>query len=273
MSSSLSQGSPAGEPLVCLTGASIDVVASLTERYGLFVVGNEHLTRPGFHLVLDSSGLFLQEGAGGKARVQVDFAGGANAHRRKFGGGLGQDIAKAVGVTGRFKPRVLDATAGLGRDSFVLSSLGCSVMSCERHPVVAALLEDGLQRAAMDPGTADVVDRITLRFGAATEFTESDQSLRPEVVYLDPMFADDAKGSAQVKKDMQAFRTLVGADTDADDLLDWALSLARCRVVIKRGRKAAPLGNRIADYSINGKSNRFDVFSLAKVEPYASSLG
>lgn len=269
----MSQGSPAGEPLVCLTGASIEVLPLLTERYGFQVVDEEQLSRPGFHLVLDPSGLFLQEGAGGKARVRVDFAGGANAHRRKFGGGLGQDIAKAVGVTGRFKPRVLDATAGLGRDSFVLGSLGCSVISCERHPVVAALLEDGLQRAARNPDTVDIVGRITLRFGPATEFTESDLSLRPEVVYLDPMFADDAKGSAQVKKDMQAFRTLVGADTDADDLLDWALSVARCRVVIKRGRKAAPLGDRAADYSITGKSNRFDVFSLAKVEPYVPSPG
>jgi 16S rRNA (guanine1516-N2)-methyltransferase len=269
----VSLGSQPGESLVCLADAPIDVVTSLTERYGLLVVGNEHLTRPGFHLVLEPSGLFLQEGAGGKARVQVDFAAGANAHRRKFGGGLGQDIAKAVGVTGRFKPRVLDATAGLGRDSFVLGSLGCSVLACERHPVVAALLEDGLQRAARDPDTADIVGRITLKFGPATEFTESDMALRPEVVYLDPMFADDAKGSAQVKKDMQAFRTLVGADEDADDLLDWALSVARCRVVIKRGRKAAPLGNRAADYSITGKSNRFDVFSLSKVAPYVPSPG
>ncbi len=80
--------------------------------------------------------------------IFVDFVGGAMAHRRKFGGGRGEAVAKAVGIKGDYLPDVVDATAGLGRDAFVLASVGCRVRMLERNPVVAALLDDGL-RAAM----------------------------------------------------------------------------------------------------------------------------
>ncbi len=65
---------------------------------------------------------------------------GAVGHRRKFGGGKGRAIAKAAGLNKGATPTILDGTAGLGRDAFVLASLGCKVQMVERHPVVAALL-------------------------------------------------------------------------------------------------------------------------------------
>ena len=83
------------------------------------------------------------------------------AHRRRFGGGRGEAVAKAAGIKKSYLPSVVDATAGLGRDAFVLASLGCHVRMIERHPVVAALLDDGLQRAygtvksGMDAGEND----------------------------------------------------------------------------------------------------------------------
>ena len=46
----------------------------------------------------------------------------------------------------------------------------------------------------------------------------------PDVVYLDPMFPHREK-SALVKKEMRVFQELVGADNDADDLLDFAYPL------------------------------------------------
>ncbi len=97
----------------------------------------------------------------------------------------------------------------------------------------------------------------------------ADPAHKPDVVYLDPMFEHDDKQTAQVKKDMQAFRAVVGQDTDADDLLEKALACARCRVVVKRARKAAPLAGREPSYALTGKANRFDVYALAKVQPLA----
>ena len=40
-------------------------------------------------------------------------------------------IAKAVGVKGAYRPTVIDATAGLGQDAFVLASYGCEVVMLE----------------------------------------------------------------------------------------------------------------------------------------------
>src|SRR5262245_6848372 len=52
-----------------------------------------------FALQLGGDGLqLLQLGPDSPGPVRVDFVEGAAAHRRKFGGGSGQMIAKAVGV-------------------------------------------------------------------------------------------------------------------------------------------------------------------------------
>ena len=157
--------------------------------------------------------------------VYVDFVAGAVAHRRKFGGGRGQAIAKAVGLKSGETPRVVDATAGLGRDAFVLASLGCRVTLLERSPVVAALLADGLARAALDAEIGSWVgERLHLIPGPALENLQT-LDFTPDVVYLDPMFPHKQK-SALVKKEMRVFQSLVGPDLDADALLPAALAVA-----------------------------------------------
>ncbi|TNC83788.1 MAG: rRNA methyltransferase [Thalassolituus sp.] len=218
------------------------------------------------HLHHDGHALALVRGDSPKTRVVVDFCAGATAHRRKFGGGKGQDIAKAVGVSAAYIPTVVDATAGLGRDSFVLATLGCEVTAIERQPVVAALLQDGLSRARLDAEVAEIVGRIRLVHTSAHQWLAAQAENSVDVVYLDPMFDHDPKQKAAVKKDMQAFREVVGQDIDSDDLLSPALNAARCRVVVKRARKAQPLAGCAPSYSITGKSNRFDVYALARVE-------
>ncbi|KFN20028.1 MULTISPECIES: class I SAM-dependent methyltransferase [Aeromonas] len=194
--------------------------------------------------------------------VYVDFVEGAVAHRRKFGGGRGQSIAKAVGLKAGATPTVVDATAGLGRDAFVLASLGCRVTLIERSPVVAALLQDGLMRAAQDPEIGPwVSERMRLLQGPAVDnllaLTE-----RPEVVYLDPMFPHKQK-SALVKKEMRVFQSLVGPDLDADALLPAALKMADKRVVVKRPDYAGWLNEHKPSMAIETKSNRFDVYVMA----------
>ena len=193
--------------------------------------------------------------------IVVDFVTGAVAHRRKFGGGKGQAIAKAVGLKKGNTPSVIDATAGLGRDGFVLASLGCQVTLIERQPVVAALLEDGLRRAYQDPEIGPwMQQRMQLHHGASqTSLTELD--LKADVVYLDPMYPHREK-SAQVKKDMRLFQTLVGSDEDADELLQPALKVAQKRVVVKRPDYAEYLNNKAPSASIKTKKNRFDLYSV-----------
>ena len=194
--------------------------------------------------------------------VYVDFVDGAVAHRRKFGGGRGQSIAKAVGLKSGAMPTVVDATAGLGRDAFVLASLGCKVTLIERSPVVAALLQDGLARAAQDPEIGPwVSERMHLLQGPAVDNLLA-LSERPEVIYLDPMFPHKQK-SALVKKEMRVFQSLVGPDLDADALLPAALRMADKRVVVKRPDYAGWLNEHKPSMAIETKSNRFDVYVMA----------
>lgn len=199
--------------------------------------------------------------------VQVDFLSGAVNHRRQFGGGQGQQIAKACGVSSSFKPYIADMTAGLGRDAFVLATLGSKVQMVERNPLVAALLQDGLERAQRtdDPAIMDIVQRLSFDSGQSVDWLNRHQG-EADVVYVDPMFPHSQK-SAQVKKEMLAFRSLVGADEDSAELLTAALESARCRVVVKRPRKAPCIEGPQPDYALEGKSGRFDIYALRKLEP------
>lgn len=194
--------------------------------------------------------------------ISVDFVSGAVAHRRKFGGGRSQAIAKAVGLKAGANPSVVDGTAGLGRDAFVLASLGCNVLLIERHPVVAALLEDGLRRAYLDAEIGPwMAQRMQLFHGSSLDALDNLQH-QPDVVYLDPMYPHRDK-SALVKKEMRVFQSLVGADTDADGLLQPALKLAQKRVVVKRPDYAEDLDGIKPSTRIETKKNRFDVYVKA----------
>ncbi len=225
----------------------------------------------GLSLVVDEQGLsLLQLGPNAPGAVRCDFVAGTTRHRRLYGGGKGQDIAKAVGLNHKgFKPVILDLTAGLGRDSFVLASLGATLQMVERHPVVTALLESGLHQARQssmeDPELASVVERMSLIEQEAQcyleELAESDL---PDVIYLDPMFPPREK-SSKVKKEMQLFHQLVGADVDSDQLLPLAMARARYRVVVKRPAHAPFLAEKKPGYSLKGKSSRFDIYPLKKL--------
>ncbi|WP_240182474.1 class I SAM-dependent methyltransferase, partial [Vibrio cholerae] len=71
------------------------------------------------------------------------------------------------------------------------------------------------------------------------------------------------KKTALVKKEMRVFQSLVGADNDADALLEPALQLAQKRVVVKRPDYAPWLGNRKPSMAMETKKNRFDVYVIA----------
>lgn len=229
------------------------------------------LTSPEFVLVFDEQGISLQQtGRKAPGPIRAEFAEGSVDHRRKFGGGKGQMIAKAVGVKAGVYPKVLDATAGLGKDAFVLATLGCHLQMLERSPVVHALLADGLLRARdhasyEDPELAQIISRMELLAADSQDYlTQISNDDRPDVIYLDPMFPDRQK-SADVKKEMAAFHHLVGKDEDADSLLEKALAKANYRVVVKRPRKAPFIANKTPSYQLEGKSSRYDIYTIKKM--------
>ena len=196
--------------------------------------------------------------------VYADFVSGKVGHRFRYGGGRGQLIARAVGLKGGKTPSVLDLTAGLGRDGFVLASLGCEVAMVERSPIVAALLRDGLEQAAAAPELSEVIERISLLEQEGINYLKSlTEGGRPDVCYLDPMYPHSKK-SALPGKEMMLFREVVGEDHDTAELLDAAREVSRGRVVVKRPRKASHLGSPELDFQITGKSTRYDIYLSAQ---------
>ncbi len=195
--------------------------------------------------------------------IHVDFVSGKTNHRRLHGGGKGQDIAKAIGLHKIKNPTVLDLTAGMGGDSFVLATLGAEITMIERNPVTHALLNDALNRAKLstDDELQSIINRIILKNEDALLSLENLKTNNlPNVIYIDPMFPTRLK-SAQVKKEMQFFHDIVGADEDSEKLLLTALSLAKNRIVVKRPRLANKLTEEVQPaFDISGKSTRYDVY-------------
>lgn len=190
----------------------------------------------------------------------VDFAAAADSYRRRTARHRREGLARAAGLVRGNRPSVVDATAGLGRDAFLLASLGCTVTLVERSPEIYAKLKDGLERAGRLPALADIIARMTLIHGDARELLGR---LTADVVLVDPMHPPRRK-SALVKEEMRTTRALVGDDPDALETLECARACARVRVVLKwpaRGRLLP--GWPRPSHFIPGKTVRFDVFMTA----------
>ena len=193
--------------------------------------------------------------------LRVDFVNGAVGHRLRFGGGRGQALAKAMGLRAGKTPKIVDATAGLGRDSFLLASLGAQVTMIERSKKMYTLLAQGMDRASHEGSDfQQIIGRMNLLYGDAKELLPE---LSADAVLIDPMHPP-RKNSALVKLELRQVRQIVGADDDAADLIKVALGSAKKRVVLKWPAKADPIkGIHACSHQIIGKSVRYDVFMLA----------
>ncbi|MHB1157234.1 MAG: class I SAM-dependent methyltransferase [Phycisphaerales bacterium] len=238
-------------------------------------------------LMLTPGGLELRAGA---TCITCDFLTGPLAHRirlnthnrfraeslikamsvKKPGRGISAGDPQAgaeqtSGETSGGPGSVIDATAGLGRDSILLALAGFRVIAIEQNPVVAALFHDGLSRAVADPVfNARLGDRLAFRLGDAVELIPALPLV--DAIYLDPMFPSRDK-SALVKKEMQLLQRFHDPRKgDADDarLLNAALAhvafRGRGRVVVKRPRLAPPLAGRKPAFTRPDKTIRYDVY-------------
>jgi len=203
--------------------------------------------------------------------IHVDFVSGDLAHRQQYGGGRGQSIAKAIGLKqGTPPPSVLDATAGLAKDAFVLACLGCSMMLLERSPVIVELINDAIDRASdnenfkliLETGFK-VINQSSIEYLTELSDTTLPDVIYPDVIYLDPMYPDRKK-TASVKKNMQILQKLLGKDEDTQDLLEAALKIAKKRVVVKRPKGAENLSELKPTYAVESKKTRYDIYIVQK---------
>ena len=199
----------------------------------------------------------------GKKPYYVDFT--AGAWKQRFHAGLPKShiFRKALGFRETGAGRVLDVTAGFGQDAMMILTLGVELTAIERSPVVFAVLEDGIRRAAREDETlkARLTNLKLLNVEALDYLAGLTADNAPDVIYLDPMF-DKPKKKAKSPKEMQLLHALLGDPPSAEaelQLLKKALMVAKQRVVVKRPLKArAILASPVHTYK--GQSVRYDVY-------------
>lgn len=190
--------------------------------------------------------------------LKCSFIEGPILHRLKYGKGRGQNLAKAVGFKLNKNRTIIDATAGLGYDAFILASLGANVTLIERSEKIYDLLKAAISEAKLYGGEiSKIVNRMNLLFGDSKDILPN---IAPEVILIDTMYKDRKK-SALVKNDMRLVREVVGSDSDHVELINVALNNASKRVVIKQPRYAETLDNiKGCSHQILGKTIRYDVY-------------
>ena len=190
--------------------------------------------------------------------LKCSFIEGPILHRLKYGKGRGQNLAKAVGFKFNKNRTIIDATAGLGYDAFILASLGANVTLIERSEKIYDLLKAAISEAKLYGGEiSKIVNRMNLLFGDSKDILPN---IAPEVILIDTMYKDRKK-SALVKNDMRLVREVVGSDSDHVELINVALNNASKRVVIKQPRYAETLNNiKGCSHQILGKTIRYDVY-------------
>lgn len=215
----------------------------------------------GLELIGMPEGLTLTDGT---MELRADFT---RLLPRLKQGRLQQELlVKAARAKGVEHPWAIDATAGFGEDSLLLAAAGFAVDLYEQDRVIAALLQDALDRAAEDPALADAVARMRLHAGEdsiaglhqTAASIEQGELTAPDVVYLDPMFPERTK-SAAVKKKFQLLHHLEQPCADEETLVQAALAVHPRKVVIKRPVKGPLLAGVKPSYQLAGKAVRYDV--------------
>ena len=193
--------------------------------------------------------------------LKCSFIEGPILHRLKYGKGRGQNLAKAVGMKSNKNRNIIDATAGLGYDSFILASLGANVTLIERSKRMYEILQNGINEGISFGGEIEkIINRMQLLFGDSKYILPK---LSPEVIMIDTMYKDRKK-SALVKNNMRLIKEIVGSDPDHIELINIALSFACNRVVIKQPIYAEPLkGIKPWSHQILGRTIRYDVYMQA----------
>jgi 16S rRNA (guanine1516-N2)-methyltransferase len=246
---------PAPKVVVCLAPARAAEAEALATR--LTLPRAETVPRQGGRVALVFTDERLEArltGANAPGPVYADFVAGATARRARQ---ASEGLLRAAGARQATTAEVIDATAGLGGDAWLLAAVGCRVHLIERHPAVAALLADGLDRARRAPATAAIADRLTLTRAEAQAVLAATTA---DTVTLDPMHPPRRK-SAAVRKEMQLLQALVGADTDNAHLLPAARAAARERVVVKRPLRGPALAGPAPSGRIAGRATRFDIYA------------
>jgi len=218
------------------------------------------LSRDDLELICGADGFTLRTiDAQPPLTLHLDYVRGPQGYRLARAGQSREDLVRALGRLPRGS-RVLDASAGLGRDGLLLAARGFRVVMLERHPMLAVLLGEALERARAHPPLQPLLTRVEFQPMEAIAWLATEPEAVDAAIF-DPMFPPRNKDAA-VKKEMQVLHRLLGAqaDPDAGTTLAALRRAVRRRVVVKRPLHAPPLGADKPTDTIRGRSTRFDIY-------------
>jgi 16S rRNA (guanine1516-N2)-methyltransferase len=191
--------------------------------------------------------------------VICDFSTAEFNYKQKYGYSL--DSPNIKSITSKQKKisetKVLDCTAGLGKDSFIFASFGFQLLLIEKNPIIFHLLQDGHQRGMKDEKLNFILKNMKLINDDSLNYLNSHQE-HFDVIYFDPMFpSTNRKNKISPKKEIQYIRELV--PERETNLLEKAKEFIQFtdRLVIKRPKNVEPL--EMVQFSYEMKSTRFDV--------------
>ncbi len=186
-----------------------------------------------------------------------DFCTSAFIYRLKKANAKTELLLKALGKESI--ESVLDSTGGSGTDSVLMASIGLKVTTCERNPILHALLQDAITRGLEHTVLYPMLSSITLHHNDAQNLLNMPQNPNFTIIYYDPMFPTRAK-SAKVRKPMQVLQMLIGQDTDLTTALTLYIKKARNRVIVKRPKNSPPVSEHELNYHLQSRSTRFDIY-------------
>ncbi len=221
------------------------------------LISEENIKETDLVLKIDEKGIFLMYD---NMTMQGDFS--KMIKRIKQNNLQSEMLVKAAKIKGKKEDLVaIDATAGLGEDSFLLAAAGFTVHLYESNPVIAVLLEDALERAKKDMSISEIASRMILHKEDSTTNMKK-LEITPDVVVLDPMFPARNKSSL-IKKKFQILHQLEFPCSNEKEMIESAISMKPHKVVIKRPAKASYLNDVKPSYSLNGNSIRYDCIVIA----------
>ena len=144
---------------------------------------------------------------------------------------------------------LLDCTAGYGRDSYILRSMGFNVTMIENSPIISLLLNDALKKLKLS-------DFIMYHGNSYDYLSHSEKYY--DYIYIDFMFDKLKKNSLSSKND-ETLKLVSFRENNKNELIKLAIKKSNIRVVVKEPKHS--LSNILKpEYTIKTKLLKFNIY-------------
>ena len=144
---------------------------------------------------------------------------------------------------------LLDCTAGYGRDSYILRSMGFNVTMIENSPVMSLLLNNALKKLKLS--------NFTMYHGNSYDYLSHSKKYY-DYIYIDFMFDKLKKNSLSSKND-ETLKLISFQENNKNNLITLAIKKSNSRVVVKEPKHS--LSNILKpEYTIKTKLLNFNIY-------------